>query len=131
LAPSIVMAVQLATVWLTLRTSQAHRVARLLAGIVLCLAAVVAVVSWFAHQPGNHLGGIFAAWCLLYLIARGHRHLPADRHVLRLRLQGGPASSAAPACGRSAALRAGPAPVPRRHRSRPAARPSAQALAGR
>jgi Ion channel len=68
-AASIVLTVQLATVWLTLRTSQAHRVARLLADIVLCLAAVVAVVSWFAHQPGNQLGGIFAVCCLLYLLA--------------------------------------------------------------
>ena len=68
-AASIVLTVQLATVWLTLRTSQAHRLARLLADIVLCLAAVVAVVSWFVHQPGDQLAGIFTVCCLLYLIA--------------------------------------------------------------
>jgi ion channel len=68
-AGSIVLAVQLATVWLTLRTSQAHLVARRLADIVLCLAAIVAVVSLFVHQPGYQLAGIFAVCCLLYLIA--------------------------------------------------------------
>jgi hypothetical protein len=64
-----VLAVQLATVWLTLRTSQAHRVARLLAEIVLGLAAVVAVVSLFVHQPGDQLAGVLTVCCLLYLIA--------------------------------------------------------------
>jgi len=68
-AASVVLTVQLATVWLTLRTSQARRAARLLADIVLGLAAVVVVVSLFAHQPGEQLGGIFAICCLLYLIA--------------------------------------------------------------
>ena len=51
-AGSVVLTVQLATVWLTLRTSQARRLARLVADIVLCLAAVVAVVSLFVHRPG-------------------------------------------------------------------------------
>jgi hypothetical protein len=68
-AASIVLTVQLATVWLTLRTSQARRVTRLVADVVLCLAAVVAAVSFFAHSPGGQLGGIFAVCCLLYLIA--------------------------------------------------------------
>jgi hypothetical protein len=58
-AASIVLTVQLATVWLTLRTSQARRVTRLIAGSVLCLAAVVAVVSLFVHKPGDQLGVIF------------------------------------------------------------------------
>jgi len=68
-AASIVLIVQLITVWLTLRTSQARRVTRLIADIVLCLAAVVTVASFFVHQRGNALGGIFAVSCLLYLIA--------------------------------------------------------------
>ena len=68
-AASIVLAVQLATVWLTLRTSHARRGVRLVAGIGLCLAAVVAVVGVFVHNPGEQLGGIFAVCCLLYLIA--------------------------------------------------------------
>jgi Ion channel len=68
-AVSIVLTVQLATVWLTLRTSHARRVVRLVADIVLCLAAVVAVVSLFVHKPGDQLGGIFTVCGLLYLIA--------------------------------------------------------------
>ncbi|MGN6176637.1 MAG: potassium channel family protein [Streptosporangiaceae bacterium] len=68
-AASIVLTVQLATVWLTLRTSHARRGVRIVADTVLCLAAVVAVASFFVHQPGNELGGIFTVSCLLYLIA--------------------------------------------------------------
>jgi Ion channel len=68
-AASIVLTVQLATVWLTLRTSHARRGVRIVADIVLGLAAVAAVASFFVHQPGNELGGIFTICCLLYLIA--------------------------------------------------------------
>jgi ion channel len=68
-APSIVLTVQLATVWLTLRTSHARRGVRIVADSVLGLAAVAAVASFFVHEPGNELGGIFAICCLLYLIA--------------------------------------------------------------
>jgi hypothetical protein len=69
LAASIVLTFQLATVWLTLRTSRALRGVRVVADVMLCLAAVVAVVSVFAHNPGWELGGIFTVCCLLYLIA--------------------------------------------------------------
>jgi hypothetical protein len=68
-AASIVLVVQLATVWLTLRTSRARPVVRRTADVVLCLAAVVAVGSFFVHQRGNELGGIFAVCCVLYFIA--------------------------------------------------------------
>jgi hypothetical protein len=68
-AASIVLTVQLATVWFTLRTSHARRLVRRLADVVLCLAGAVAIVSFFAHNPGNELGGVFAVCCLLYLIA--------------------------------------------------------------
>ena len=82
-APSVVLTVQLATVWLTLRTSQARRVVRLVASIVLCLAAVVAVVSYFVPKPGEQLGGILTVCCLLYLIAPFSiaRHLIARRAI--------------------------------------------------
>jgi hypothetical protein len=68
-AASIVLTVQLATVWLTLRTSNARRGVRLVAYVVLCLAVVAVVVSVFVHQPGDQLGTIFVVCCLLYLIA--------------------------------------------------------------
>ena len=82
-AASIVLTVQLATLWLTLRTSQAHRVVRIVADIVLCLAAVVAVLSFFVHNSGDQLGGIFTVCCLLYLIAPFSivRHLMLRRQI--------------------------------------------------
>jgi Ion channel len=68
-AASIVLVVQLVTVWLTLRTSRARPVVRRIADVVLCLAAVVAIGSFFVHQRGAALGAIFAVCCVLYLIA--------------------------------------------------------------
>ena len=56
---------------------------RLIAGIVLCLAAAAAVVGFFAHKPGDQLGGIFTVCCLLYLIAPFSilRHLLLRREI--------------------------------------------------
>ena len=82
-AGSIVLTVQLATVWFTLRTSQARPVVRRTADIVLCLAAVAAVLSFFVHQSGNERGGIFVVCSLLYLIAPFSivRHLILRRDI--------------------------------------------------
>ena len=82
-AGSIVLTVQLATVWLTLRTSKARHSVRLVADVVLCLAAVAVVVSVFLHKPGDQLGGIFTVCCLLYLIAPFSivRHLLLRRQI--------------------------------------------------
>ena len=67
-AASIVLTILLATVWLILRTSRARRGVRLVAYIVLCLAALVAAASFFV-QVQYEVGGISAVCCLLYLIA--------------------------------------------------------------
>jgi len=82
-AASVVLVVQLATVWLTLRTSRARPVVRRVADIVLCLGAIVAVGSFFVHQRGAELGGIFAVCCLLYLLAPFSilRHLIIRREI--------------------------------------------------
>jgi hypothetical protein len=82
-AAPIVLTVQLATVWLALRTSRARRGVRLVADFVLCLAAVVATVGFFAHSTGDQLGGIFTVCCLLYLIAPFAivRHLILRRQI--------------------------------------------------
>jgi len=82
-ADSIVLTVQLATVWLILRTSHARRGVRRVADVVLCLAAAVAVASFFVTKPGAQLGGIFAVCCLLYLIAPFSivRHLILRRDI--------------------------------------------------
>ena len=50
-ATSIVLTVQLATVWFTLRISRARPGIRFIANVVLVLAAVVAAVSFFVHDP--------------------------------------------------------------------------------
>ena len=68
-AAPIVLTVQLVTVRLTLQTSHARRGVRLVADLGLCLAAVVAGLGFFVHNPGDQLGGIFTVCCLLYLIA--------------------------------------------------------------
>ena len=68
-ATSIVLTVQLATVWFTLRISRARPGIRLVANIVLVLAAIVAVVSFFVHNPGDQLGVISTVCCVLYFIA--------------------------------------------------------------
>jgi hypothetical protein len=82
-AASIVLVVQLVTVWITLRTSQARPVVRRIADVVLVLAAIVAVGSFFVHEKGTQLGGIFAVCCLLYLIAPFSilRHLMIRRDI--------------------------------------------------
>jgi hypothetical protein len=82
-AGSIVLTVQLATVWFTLRTSQARPVVRRIADIVLCLAAFAAIVSFFVHQSGHERGGIFVICSLLYLIAPFSivRHLILRRDI--------------------------------------------------
>ena len=68
-ATSIVLTVQLATVWFTLRISHARPGIRFIANVVLVLAAVVAAVSFFVHDPGSQLGVISIVCCLLYFIA--------------------------------------------------------------
>jgi len=85
-----VLTVQRATVWFTLRASHAPRMVRLVADTVLCLAAAVAVVSFFVHNPGDQLGGVFAVCCLLYLIAPFAivRHLVLRREIDRETLLG-------------------------------------------
>ncbi|MDR2984077.1 MAG: potassium channel family protein [Nocardiopsaceae bacterium] len=82
-AASIVLLVQLATVWLALRTSQARRIVRTVAAVGLSLAAVVAVGSFFVHRPGDQLGVVFSISCLLYLVAPFAivRHLLLRRQI--------------------------------------------------
>jgi Ion channel len=82
-AAPVVLTVQLVTVWLTLRTSRARPATRLVADIGLCVAAIGAVLSFFEHQHGEQLGGIFALCCLLYLIAPFSivRHLMFRRDI--------------------------------------------------
>jgi hypothetical protein len=82
-AASLVLAVQIATVWVTLRASRARRSARVIANIALTAAALAAVANLFFHTQVH--GSILSSWvsCLLYLIAPVSivRHLVLRRAV--------------------------------------------------
>ncbi len=82
-ATSVVLAVQIATVWVALRVSQAHRSARTAANIALAAAALAAVTNLFVHDQLGH--GTVVSWVsgLLYLIAPVSivRHLVVRRTV--------------------------------------------------
>jgi ion channel len=82
-ATSVVLAVQIATVWVSLRVSQARRSARTAANIALAAAALAAVANLFIH--GQLVHGTVVSWAsaLLYLIAPVSivRHLVLRRIV--------------------------------------------------
>jgi hypothetical protein len=82
-ADYLVVAVQIATVWVTLRASQARRSARAITNVALAAAALAAVASLFFHDQMQH--GMIVSWvsCLLYLIAPVSivRHLVIRRIV--------------------------------------------------
>jgi hypothetical protein len=66
---SLVVAVQIATVWVTLRASRARRVTQTIADVALATAAVAAIANLFLHEQVH--GGVLVWWisCGLYLIA--------------------------------------------------------------
>jgi hypothetical protein len=66
---SLVLVVQVATVWQILRVSQARRSVRIIASIAFVLALVVAVTNLFAPHSQILEGIVFATASLLYLIA--------------------------------------------------------------
>jgi hypothetical protein len=68
-AMSLVLTVQIATVWVTLRASRAHRVARAIANVILIIAALAAVVNLFIHRETVATGLLAILSGLLYLVA--------------------------------------------------------------
>ena len=78
-AASMVLAVQIATLWVTLRASRARRSVRAVANVALAVAALAAVANLFFHDQIH--GGKIVAWvsCLLYLIAP----ISIVRHLVR------------------------------------------------
>ena len=82
-AASLVLAVQIATVWVTLRASQARRSVRAAADVALAAVTLAAVANLFVHDQLQH--GRLVTWvsCLLYLVAPVSivRHLVARRVV--------------------------------------------------
>ncbi len=82
-AASLVLAVQIAALWVTLRASRAHRAVRVIANVALVTAALAAIGNLFFHDQIH--GAKIASWfsCLLYLIAPLSilRHLVLRRTV--------------------------------------------------
>ena len=78
---SLVLAVQIATVWVTLRTSQAGRVGRLVAGVSLVIATMAAVANLFfsSQIAGPKILPVVSG--LLYFVAP----LSIARHLVRRR----------------------------------------------
>ena len=64
---SVVLVVQIATVWLALRASRAHRVVSGVATATMVLAGAAAVVNLFTHES-TPVGLVFVAGGLLYLV---------------------------------------------------------------
>jgi len=68
-AVSLVLVVQIATVWVTLRASRARRLARVIANAILVISALAALVNLFIHQETAGTGFLAALSGLLYLVA--------------------------------------------------------------
>jgi hypothetical protein len=84
-AASLVVTVQIATVWVALRVAQARRGVRRAAGLFLLISALAAVVNLFAGGTVAGRGGISLVSALLYLLAPFSiaRHLLLRRQVDR------------------------------------------------
>jgi Ion channel len=81
-AASLVIAIQIATVWVALRASQARHSTRVLANVVLAITAVVAVLNLFWAENDAKDGAIAAVSVLLYFIAP----LSVIRHLILRRV---------------------------------------------
>jgi hypothetical protein len=78
-AVSLIVAAQIAAVWVTLRAARARRSVQTIANLALVVAALAAVANLFGDQFRG--GGSIVSWvsCLLYLTAP----LAIVRHLLR------------------------------------------------
>ena len=68
-AASVIVALQIGTVWLALRTSRARRPLRLVADGLFALAAVGAVLNLLLSGENESLGALFVASAVLYFFA--------------------------------------------------------------
>ena len=68
-AASLVICVQIATVWAVLRVSQARRSVRRIAAVLLVISALAAAVNLFVGKETAGLGAVAFMSAVLYLIA--------------------------------------------------------------
>ncbi len=83
--PTIVVLVQIATVWQILRTSRSGRGLRRAADVLFAIAAVGAIAHFFDDTNDRFLGFVLAAGTVLYFVAPGAivRHIAFRREVDR------------------------------------------------
>lgn len=77
-AHSMVILVQIATVWLALRTARMHRTALRAADLLLAIAGAAAIAGLLAIPGAGERGVLLGVSCLLYLVAP----LAIVRHVV-------------------------------------------------
>lgn len=84
-AHSIVILVQIATVWLALRTARTHRMAMRAADLLLAVAGAAAIAGLLAIPGAGELDVLLGVSCLLYLVAPMAivRHVFVGRRVDR------------------------------------------------
>ena len=105
-AASLVVTVQIGTVWVVLQVSQARRWVRRMAAVFVVISALAAVVNLFVGRETTGQGAVAFMSAVLYLIAPlsitrhllvryevdlqtvlgGYRRLPAGRDAVRLHL---------------------------------------------
>jgi len=68
-AATLVITVQIATVWVVLRVSRAHRTVRRIASVLLLISAIAALVNLFVGKETTGEGAVAFMSALLYLIA--------------------------------------------------------------
>jgi len=68
-AQTVILAIQIATVWLTLRTAKAPRAVRIVASVALVAIAVLAVADVVFGDTSQTLGIAFTVSALLYFVA--------------------------------------------------------------
>jgi hypothetical protein len=80
---SVVLLVQVVTVWFALRTSQAHRPVRLAADVVLAAAVLIALFDRFVRNGDQPIPVVFVMASLLYVMAPFSilRHLIARKVI--------------------------------------------------
>jgi hypothetical protein len=66
---SIVLALQIVTVWLALRTAKARRAARTISDVLLIAVALFAVANMFASRTDTLLAIAYIGSCFLYFLA--------------------------------------------------------------
>jgi hypothetical protein len=68
-AQTVILAIQIATVWLTLRTAKAPRAVRVVASVALVAIAVLAIADVLFGGTSQTLGIAFTVSALLYFVA--------------------------------------------------------------